>query len=389
MYERLAMTRWPDEIPGTGWEYGTNLVYLKELAYYWQNRFDWSAQETAINRFHHFRARIDGSGIHFIHEPAKGTCGIPLLLLHGWPATFTQMLKIIPFLTDPAEYGGNGNDSFDVVVPSLPGFGFSDRPASRGTGCTRVAEMLHTLMTQELGYRTYAVRASDIGVEIARHLAFTHPESIIGLHLSGATPQMGPPPVDLSPEELEFLGACQQFMMGEMAYVMLHATKPQTLAFGLSDSPAGMAAWITEKFRAWTDCGGNLEARFSKDELLTNLTIYWATGTIGSSCRIYYETLHTPSPSAGQRIIVPTGMAQFRKDLVPACRAWEERFYSIHHWTDFPLGGHFAEHEEPGLLASDMREFFRPLRLAEKKLREIPGPGRGNAPAGTTQQETK
>ncbi|MDO9326585.1 MAG: epoxide hydrolase [Methanoregula sp.] len=365
MYERLAMTRWPDEISGTGWEYGTNAEYLKELTGYWQDGFNWALQEKAINHYSHFRAMVNGSRIHFIHEQAKGTGAIPLLLLHGWPATFTQMLKILPLLANPTNNEGDASDAFDVVVPSLPGFGFSDRPAAPGMGCARVAEILHTLMTQELGYRKYAIRASDIGAEIARHLAYTHPESIIGLHLSGATPLMGPPPADLAPEELQFLGACQQFMMGEMAYVMLHATKPQTLAFGLTDSPVGMAAWITEKFRAWSDCCGDIETRFTKDELLTNLTIYWATGTIGSSCRIYYETMRSPSPSTGQKITVPTGMAQFKQDLVPACRAWEERFYTLRHWTDMPRGGHFAEHEEPGLLAGDIREFFRALRRPE------------------------
>ncbi len=360
--ERLDTTRWPDEIAGAGWERGTNRSYLKELAEYWQNTFDWPSQEAAINRFSHFRSLVDGRRIHFIHEHASSPGSIPLLLLHGWPSSFMQMLRILPYLTDPEGNGGTGNDAFDVVVPSLPGFGFSDRPVVPGTGCTKVAEMLHVLMTEELGYHRYAVRASDIGVEIARHLAYTHSESIIGLHLSGATPLMGAPPADLSPEEVQFLGSCQQFMMSEMAYCMLHATKPETLAFGLFDSPAGMAAWILEKFWAWSDCGGDIESRFSKEELLANLTIYWATGTIGSSCRIYYESMHNPSPSAGKKITVPTGMAQFPKDLIPACRAWEERFYHLRHWTTMSKGGHFAEHEEPELLAEDIRVFFRSLR---------------------------
>jgi len=362
MHDRLAMTRWPDEIPGSGWEYGTNLAYLKELIAYWHDGFDWHVQENALNRFAHFRAEVDGSGIHFVHERGKGKNPIPIVLLHGWPATFTQMLKIIPLLFDPEGHGGECGDSFDVVVPSLPGFGFSDRPTGPGMSCARMGEMIHTLMTRELGYSQYAIRGSDIGAEIARHLAFVHPESVIGIHLSGATPLMGPPPADLSPGEQRFLGAGQMWMMTQGAYCMIHSTKPQTLAYGLNDSPAGLAAWIVEKFRAWSDCSGNVETRFTKDELLTNLTIYWATGTINSSCRVYYETMRTMSPSAGRRIDVPTGMAQFPKDLIPAVRTWEERFCNLRHWTVMPRGGHFAEMEEPDLLAEDIRTFFRPPR---------------------------
>jgi len=362
MYERLAMTRWPDEVAGAGWEYGSNLAYLKDLIGYWQEGFDWPAQESALNRFPHFRAQVDGCGIHFIHERGRGTNPIPLVLLHGWPATFTQMQKIIPLLTDPKGHGGDPGDSFDVIVPSLPGFGFSDRPTGPGMSCIRMGEMIHTLMTRELGYSQYAIRGSDIGATITQYLAQAHPESITGIHLNGGTPLMGPPPADLSSEEQQFLGAGQRWMMTEGAYCMLNATKPQTLAYGLTDSPAGLAAWIVEKFRAWSDCSGNVETRFTKDELLTNLTIYWATGTINSSCRVYYETMRNMSPFIGKYVDVPTGMAQFPKDLAPALRSWEERFYNIQHWTDMPRGGLLAEHEEPGLLAGDMREFFRPMR---------------------------
>jgi pimeloyl-ACP methyl ester carboxylesterase len=360
--DRLAITHWPDELPGAGWEYGTDPAYLKELVRYWRETFDWRAQESAINRFAHFRAPVDGYRVHFIHEKGRGSNPIPLVLLHGWPATFTQMQKIIPFLIDPESHGGEATDSFDLVVPSLPGFGFSDRPTERGMSCRKAAEMLHTLVTEDLGYRRYAVRGSDIGIQVIQHLAHAHPESLIGVHASGATPLMGPPPADLSPEEQQFLATAHLWGMTEGAYAMVQATKPQTLACGLSDSPAGMAAWIVEKNRAWSDCGGDVENRFSKDELLTNLTIYWATGTIGSSCRIYAETMRDMSPFSGRRIDVPTGMAQFPRDLVPACRAWEERFWNLRHWTEMPTGGHFAEHEEPELLARDIREFFRPLR---------------------------
>lgn len=357
--ERLEIVRWPDEISDSGWEYGSNLSYMKGLIDYWLNDFDWRAQETTLNQFPHFRATVDGIGIHFIHIRGKGKKTIPLVLLHGWPATCTQMLKIIPLLTDPGESGDEPEISFDLIVPSLPGFGFSDSSTSRGMSCARIGDIIHTLMTQELGYHRYAIRASDIGSTITQHMAHAHPESIIGLHLNGGTPHMGPPPQDLSPGEQQFLGSAQMFMMTEGAYVMLQATKPQTLAYGLTDSPVGLAAWIVEKFQAWSDCSGNIENRFTKDELLTNLTIYWATRTMNSSCRVYYETMRSMSQYSGSRVEIPTAMSLFPKDLVPAVREWEERFYNIQHWTEMPRGGHFAEMEEPELLAGDIKAFFQ------------------------------
>ncbi len=286
---RLARTRWPDEVYGAGWDYGSNLAYMKELLEYWRDGFDWRAQEKALNQFAHFRAEIDGQGIHFIHERGKGHNPMPLVLLHGWPSSFLQMLKIIPLLTDPASHGGETSDSFDVIVPSLPGYGFSDRPREKGMTVSRIADLFETLMTEELGYRRYAVRGSDIGAGVAIQLALIHPDSVVGIHLSGTNPRIDYIPPNLSPAEEQFLKDAEDWRKTESGYAMIQSTKPQTLAFGLNDSPAGLVAWIVEKFRAWSDCNGNVEKRFTKDELLANLTVYWATEIISSSIRLSHE----------------------------------------------------------------------------------------------------
>lgn len=358
--ERLARTRWPDAVAGADWDYGANLAYMRELAAYWRDRFDWRAQEAALNRFPQFRAVVDGAGIHFIHARGKSDRPLPLVLLHGWPSSFVQMLKIIPLLTDPAARGGDAADAFDVVVPSLPGYGFSDRPDGRGMSVGRMAERFATLLRDELGYARYGARGSDLGAGVIQQLALAHPEALIGVHLSGTNPYVGQIPDDLSPAEREFVAQAQQWTMQEMAYAMEHSSKPQTLAYGLNDSPAGLAAWIVEKFRRWSDCGGDLERRFSKDELLTNLTIYWVTETINSSIRLYYETAH--NPGAWGRVEVTTGMLMSPKDLFPTPREWAERSYRVDRWTEIDRGGHFLEWEEPESVAEDIRAFFRPLR---------------------------
>lgn len=360
--DRLARTRWTDEVAGAGWDYGANLAYTKDLADYWRNAFDWRAQEQSLNALAHFRTTIDGSGIHFIHERGQGDRPLPILLLHGWPSSFWQMLKIIPLLTDPAGHGGDAADAFDIVVPSLPGYGFSDRPTAPGMGVTAIADRFAKLMTDELGYGRFAIRASDLGAGVSKELALAHPELLVGLHHSGTSPYVFQPPADPSAAEQAFLAEAQAFQLQEGAYASLQSTKPQSIAIGFNDSPAGLAAWLVEKFRRWSDCDGNVEQRFTKDELLTNLTIYWATETIGSSMRLYYEAAHTPSPNAGQRVEVPTAMAMLPKDLVHGPREWHEREYNVQRWTDLPRGGHFGEWEEPALIADDLRAFFRPLR---------------------------
>ena len=266
LHERLGRTRWPDEVQGADWSYGTNLAYLKQLMNYWQHTFDWRTQEQAINTFSHFRATVDGFGIHFIHERGKGPNPMPLMLLHGWPSSFWQMLPIIPMLTDPAQYGGDPGDSFDVIVPSLPGYGFSTRPSRPGMSVGRIADLFTRLMTNELGYQRFAMRGSDPGAGVIQQLALAHPDVLIGIHLSGTNPYVGQVPDNLSEAEQAFLANAQRWNQQEMAYAMEHASKPQTLAYGLNDSPVSLAAWIVEKFRTWSDCGGDLEQRFTKDE---------------------------------------------------------------------------------------------------------------------------
>ncbi len=361
--ERLARTRWPDEVEGAGWDYGTSLEYLTTLAAYWRDQFDWRAQEARLNRFAQFRAEIHGVGIHFIHERGKGPKPLPIIITHGWPSSFFQMFKIIPLLTDPARHGGDPADSFDVIVPSLPGFGFSDRPHERGMALTRTAELWGQLMTEVLGYRRFAAAGGDLGGGVTRHLAFAHPDLVVGIHLTDVGYPLSSGPSDLSEAEKQYLSAVQQWRMREGAYAMLQSTKPQTLAYGLNDSPVGLAAWIVEKFRSWSDCDGDVERRFSKDELLTNIMIYWVTETINSSVRMYYEIGRQSSPlKPGQRIEVPAGVAIFPKELVLPPREWAERSLRVLRWTEMPRGGHFAAMEEPELLVEDTRAFFRPFR---------------------------
>jgi microsomal epoxide hydrolase len=373
--ERLARTRFPDEVEGTGWDYGTNLGYMEELVDYWLNRFDWRAREEELNRFAHFRTDIDGAGIHFVHERGRGEEPLPLVLTHGWPDSFYRYYKIIPLLTDPARFGGDPADAFDVIIPSMPGYGFSDRPHERGMTSERIAGLWARLMTDVLGYERFAAGGGDIGSGVSQLLALGHPDRVVGLHLTDPgffSPGAGIP--DLSENERRYLNAIQELWMQEGAYSMAQSTKPQTLAYGLNDSPAGLAAWIVEKFRSWSDCGGDIERRFSKDELLTNIMIYWATETIGSSVRLYYENMHAlPLDFLKEHVDVPVGMAVFPKDFIPPPREWVERRLNVERWTGMPRGGHFTAMEEPELLAEEIRAFFRPLRAKHRKALEVSG----------------
>jgi microsomal epoxide hydrolase len=371
--ERLADTRFPDEVEGTGWDYGTNLDYIKGLIDYWQHTYDWRAREAELNMHRHYRADIDGLGIHFIHGRGKGPDPLPIILTHGWPDSFYRYHTVIPMLTDPARFGGDPADSFDVIVPSMPGYGFSDRPHEQGMTSARIADLWARLMTDVLGYKQFAAGGGDIGSGVAQLLALAHPGRVVGLHLTDPgffSPGTDIP--DLSENEREYLAAIQELWMQEGAYAMLQGTKPQTLAYGLADSPAGLAAWIIEKFRSWSDCGGDIERRFSKDELLTNIMIYWATGTIGSSIRLYYENVHAlPLDFLEKRIDVPVGMAVFPKDFIPPPREWVERRLNVERWTEMPRGGHFTAMEEPELFVQDLQAFFRPLR-ADRETVEVP-----------------
>ena len=356
--ERLARTRWPDQLPGTDWSYGADTAYLRELVDYWQREYDWREQERALNRFEHYRASIDGTRIHFVHAKSRDPNATPLLLLHGWPSSFVQMLDIIPLLTDPAAHGMPNAPSFNVVAASLPGFGFSDIPTRPGVGFATSAELMSKLMHDALGYETYGVRGSDIGGVVVRQMALLHPEQIIGVHLTGIIGTAGSA-APYTPAEQRFVAASAA-IEPELAYARLHSSKPQTLAHSLNDSPVGLAAWIVEKFRAWSDCNGDVESRFSKDELITNLMVYWVTGTAPASVRMYYDFVREPFKTG--RIERPVGMLMSIKDLFPpAPREFGERFLNVEHWVETDRGGHFLEWEEPELVARDIQTFFGAL----------------------------
>ena len=364
--QRLGNTRWPDEIQDSGWDYGSNLAYVKELVEYWRTSFDWRAQEERLNRFNHFKTPVEGLNIHFIHERGTGPNPMPLVITHGWPSTFFEMSKIVPLLSDPGSHGGDPEDSFDVVAPSLPGFGFSDRPAQRGMQVLKVADMWAKLMTENLSYPRFAAVGGDIGAGVTSRLGFAHPDRLTGIHLTSVTrptPYLGPGARTLTEAESAHSAQRERWQQDEGGYAHIQGTKPQTLAYGLNDSPAGLAAWIVEKYRTWSDCHGDVESRFSKDELLTTITIYWVTQTISSSTRMYLENqTHTWVMGRDERVKAPAGMALFPQEIAKPPREWAQRAYDVRRWTEMPKGGHFAAFEEPELLAEEVRAFFRPLR---------------------------
>lgn len=356
---RLETTIWPDTVENAGWDYGTNLDYMQDLKEYWQHRYDWRKQETELNKFNHFKSQINEMNIHFIYEQGKGPNPKPIILTHGWPDSFYRYIKLIPMLTDPERYGGNSEDSFDVIVPSIPGFGFSSRPDKPGMTSMKIAKLWDCLMKDVLGYKEFIAAGGDLGSEISQNIAIYDPNSVMGLHLTDiGFYLLNAWQPDQSENEKKFVESAQNWYMHEGAYAMLQSTKPQTLSYGLNESPIGLASWIIEKFRAWSDCDGNIENRFSKDELLTNIMIYWVTKTIGSSIRLYYENNHnTPQLKPGQHIETPAGLAIF-KDLVKQTpKEYAERHLRIKHWTEMPRGGHFTALEEPELLASDILKF--------------------------------
>jgi pimeloyl-ACP methyl ester carboxylesterase len=347
---RLRLTRWPDRVAGAGWDYGIDTDTLRPLVDHWAEGFDWRAVESELNTLPQFTAEIEGETIHFVHARGTGDRRIPLLVLHGWPSSFLQMTDLVPLLTTERD-----GISFDVIVPSLPGFGFSSQPAARGMSVARIAGLMTRLMVEVLGYDRFAGRGSDLGAGVLQQIALQSPDRLIGLHLSGTNPYIGQVPEDLTAEEAVFVEQAQGWMQSEMAYAMLHASKPDTIAVALNDSPAGLAAWILEKYHAWTDTD-DFVARYGRDRLLATLTLYWATETIGSSMRLYYETVRDPGQWG--RVEVPTAMLMTAHDMFPTPRAWAERSYNVERWTDIDVGGHFLEWEEPALVADDLFAWF-------------------------------
>lgn len=361
---RLSHTRLPNAIVHD-WSDGTDTAYLRELLAYWRDTFDWRAQEARLNAFPHFKVRVAERDVHVLHARGSGVAPLPLILSHGWPGSFAEMLDLVPRLTNPERFGADPRDAFDVVVPSLPGYGFSERPTAPGTTAAVIADVWAELMTT-LGYERFGAQGGDWGSAISTHLGIQHAERVAGVHLNyvfrAFLPSRRSLGANADPDETAYFDGTDRWYAAEGGYSHLQATKPQTLAYALGDSPAGLAAYIVEKFRTWSDCGGNVESVFSKDTMLTNVAIYWFTQTIGSSMHLYWEreraTMRPPSVPPP----VPFALAAFPHELSTPPRRLVERVFRVERYTPMPRGGHFAALEQPELLASDIATFFRPLR---------------------------
>ncbi len=363
--DRLARTRFPDRAPVEPWSAGAEVDAVRDLVGYWKDDFDWRAAEARLNAFPQYKAELPDVGLHFLHVPGKGPNPIPLLLLHGWPGSVMEFMDIIPRLTDPASFGGDAADAVTVVAPSLPGYGLSFVPGQKRFGVEDMAPVLSTLMTDVLGYERYALQGGDWGSFVTSVMAAMYPEQVIGLHLNMLPLRRDPKMVENpNAEEAAYLKQLAHFMKEETGYQAIQGTKPQTLAHGLTDSPAGLAAWILEKCRTWTDCGGDVETALSKDQMLSNIALYWFTGAIGSSFWPYYARLHGPWPIPdGKTVDVPTAHAAFPCEILLPPRSLAERTYTdIRRWTVMEKGGHFAAWEQPAALADDVLAFLRPLR---------------------------
>ena len=355
LHGRLARTRLPDAV-ADDWERGTAPGALRALLDAWRDRYDWRAAEARLNALEHERTEVDGTWLHHVRAGTRGA--MPLLLLHGWPDSFLRFERVLPLLAG----------DFDLVVPSLPGFGFSDRPAAPGAGPERIADLLAGLMS-ELGAERFGVHGGDVGGGIGEQLAVRHRERVIGLHLTDVplwrAAAAAADPSQLSQAEQDYLARLAAWSQAEGAYAQLQRTKPQTLAYALNDTPAGLAAWFLEKFRAWSDCGDDVIGCFGEDTLLTNLTLYWVTETAGSAARYYYDTFGAirarPPEAARTPVEVPTGVASFPKEPVPVPRELAQRWFDVRRWSEMPRGGHFAAWEEPELLAGEVRAFFAAL----------------------------
>ena len=361
---RLRSTRWPDSPEEAGWSLGVDLKYLRELVEYWVEKFDWPAQEAALARLPRFRISLQGLRIHFVHARAAASQPVlPLILCHGWPDSFWRYSKVIPLLTDPGAHGADPADAFDVIVPDMPGFGYSERPSGRPLNSIDVAGLWAELM-DALGYGRFGAAGGDIGSHVSRYLALDFPERVLAVHRTDAGIPVALPGLELTPQERAFVADAAAWNLSEGAYAAMHRTKPQTEAVGLTDSPAGLAAWIVEKLRSWSDCHGDLESSYTKDEVLTLVTMYWLTGTIGSSMRMYNANSAIPPEQLARRVEVPSGFALFPGDIVRPPREWLDRAANTVHVSEPPRGGHFAAFEEPELYAQELRDFFRPYRAA-------------------------
>ena len=358
---RIARVRWPDEAPDAPWAYGTSLAFMREMAAYWADGYDWRKTEAGLNGYPQFTTRIDDIDVHFLHVPGKGPNPKPLLLSHGWPGSILEFMKLIPLLTDPAAHGGDAADAFTVVVPSLPGYTLSFREHQARKSLPEIGAIFHQLMTR-LGYARYGAQGGDWGSFVTAWLGANRAAQVIGIHLN-MLPLRRDAAMFANPTEDErrYLGELKAFLAEETGYQAIQGTRPQTLAFALSDSPIGLAAWIIEKYRAWTDCSGDPRNALTMDEMLGNISLYWFTNCIGASFWPYYARLHGAWPIDG-KITVPTGYCDFPCEILRPPRAAAERVFDIRRWSVMPKGGHFAALEQPQALAHEIRAFFQPLQ---------------------------
>lgn len=366
--ERLARTRWPDEPPVAPWSTGASLAFVRDAVEHWRTRFDWRAHEARLNAWPQFTVRHAGVRLHFLHVPGRGVPGgpppMPLLLSHGWPGSVLEFMRLLPLLTDPAAHGGRAEDAFTVVAPSLPGYALSFEPGQPRLAVDAMGRVLHGLMTEVLGHPRFAVQGGDWGSFVSTCIAAEFPASTIGVHLNLMPVRRDPKRLaDPTPDEARWLRELDHWLKEETGYQWIQGTRPQTLAFALNDSPAGLAAWILEKFHAWTDHDGDPRSAVPLDTMLANIALYWFTGSIGASFWPYYARMHAPWPVRDGAIAVPAGYCEFPREILRPPRSVAERvFTNLKRWTVMPRGGHFAAMEQPHALAEEIRAFFAPLR---------------------------
>lgn len=361
---RLARTRWADQLPEAGWAYGTERVYLQSLCDYWRDQYDFTGYAARLNAFPQFLTEIDGERLHFYHVRSPEPGAHPLVLLHGWPGSVVEFLDVVRHLTDPRANGGDPGDAFHIVLPSLPGYGYSGPTRSKGVDYRRAGGMVHQLMLA-LGYDRYFAQGGDWGALTCSDMAERYPTNIVALHLNmapGSPANPKDPTAGLSAPDAKVWSDFQSFMEFEFAYAQIQSTRPQTLAYGLNDSPAGLAGWLMEKFYAWSDVGETLNEAFGIDRLLDNITLYWLSGTINSSCRLYFETNGPPRTYRQAKVTVPTGVARFAGEPYRLPRAWVEHAYNVVEWKELPKGGHFAAFQRPDDFLGVVRDYFRRWR---------------------------